>query len=178
LLANWVIIGGFSYDSANFVTDLILSVLNQQRTVPDFMPIYEYQCKECGHNLEVIQRFSDAPLSECPACHQCRTFSKLVSAPSFSLKGGGWYETDFKTANKRHGTQDADGDPKNQMLSWLIHWACQKNQISVSSTAPAATGIQASVSVRSLRQGRKSGNTLKTRNRLQETVCAAIIAEN
>jgi putative FmdB family regulatory protein len=71
------------------------------------MPIYEYQCKACGHNLEVIQRFSDAPLSECPACHQAE-LSKLVSAPSFRLKGGGWYETDFKTGNKRHGTQDAD----------------------------------------------------------------------
>jgi putative FmdB family regulatory protein len=71
------------------------------------MPIYEYQCKACGHNLEVIQRFSDAPLSECPACHQAE-LSKLVSAPSFRLKGGGWYETDFKTGTKRHGTQDAD----------------------------------------------------------------------
>jgi putative FmdB family regulatory protein len=72
------------------------------------MPIYEYQCKACGHSLEAIQRFSDAPLLECPACHQSE-LAKLVSAPSFRLKGGGWYETDFKTGNKRHGTQDADG---------------------------------------------------------------------
>jgi putative FmdB family regulatory protein len=72
------------------------------------MPIYEYQCKECGHQLEAIQRFSDAALTQCPACHQ-QSLSKQISAPSFRLKGGGWYETDFKTANKRHGTQDADG---------------------------------------------------------------------
>lgn len=71
------------------------------------MPIYEYQCKACGHSLEAIQRFSDAPLTECPACHQSE-LTKLVSAPSFRLKGGGWYETDFKTGKKRHGTQDAD----------------------------------------------------------------------
>ncbi|MEX0739767.1 MAG: zinc ribbon domain-containing protein [Pseudohongiella sp.] len=71
------------------------------------MPIYEYQCKECGHRLEAIQKFSDAPLTECPACHHLDGLSKQVSAPSFRLKGGGWYETDFKTGNKRHGTQDS-----------------------------------------------------------------------
>lgn len=71
------------------------------------MPIYEYQCKECGHTLEAIQKFSDAPLTDCPACHKAG-LGKLVSAPSFRLKGGGWYETDFKTGNKRHGTQDSN----------------------------------------------------------------------
>jgi len=71
------------------------------------MPIYEYQCKECGHQLEAIQRFSDAPLTECPACHKL-ALAKQISAPSFRLKGAGWYETDFKTTNKRHGTQDAE----------------------------------------------------------------------
>lgn len=73
------------------------------------MPIYEYQCKECGHRLEAIQRFSDAPLTLCPACEK-QGLAKQLSAPSFRLKGGGWYETDFKTGNKRHGTQsDSDG---------------------------------------------------------------------
>lgn len=70
------------------------------------MPIYEYQCKECGHRLEAIQKFSDAPLTDCPACQQAG-LTKQLSAPSFRLKGGGWYETDFKTGNKRHGTQDS-----------------------------------------------------------------------
>ncbi|HLT63723.1 MAG TPA: zinc ribbon domain-containing protein [Pseudohongiella sp.] len=68
------------------------------------MPIYEYQCKECGHRLEAIQRFSDAPLTLCPVCNK-EGLAKQLSAPSFRLKGGGWYETDFKTGNKRHGTQ-------------------------------------------------------------------------
>ncbi len=72
------------------------------------MPIYEYQCTECGHRMEALQKISDAPLKECPACVSTG-LTRLVSASSFRLKGGGWYETDFKTGSKRHGTQsDAD----------------------------------------------------------------------
>ncbi len=65
------------------------------------MPIYEYECGECGHVFETLQRISDAPLSECPACHK-PALKKLVSAAAFRLKGGGWYETDFKTGNKKN----------------------------------------------------------------------------
>lgn len=71
------------------------------------MPIYEYQCRECGHRFEAIQKFSDAPITQCPECQQ-EAVSKLVSASAFRLRGTGWYETDFKTGNRRHGTQDAD----------------------------------------------------------------------
>ena len=60
------------------------------------MPIYEYQCTACGHALEALQKMSDEPIKTCPAC-QHDTLSKLVSAPSFQLKGTGWYATDFKT---------------------------------------------------------------------------------
>lgn len=59
------------------------------------MPIYEYQCKSCGHELEAFQKLSDDPLKECPACGDLE-LNKLVSAAGFRLKGGGWYETDFK----------------------------------------------------------------------------------
>jgi len=65
------------------------------------MPIYEYQCQSCGHHLEAIQKFSDEPLTECPACEQGQ-LHKLISASAFRLGGGGWYETDFKTGNKRN----------------------------------------------------------------------------
>jgi len=68
------------------------------------MPIYEYECRDCGHHMEAIQKFSDAPLSDCPKCGKS-ALHKMLSAPSFRLKGGGWYETDFKTGNRRHGTQ-------------------------------------------------------------------------
>lgn len=65
------------------------------------MPIYEYKCSKCEHQFEIIQRFSDNPLESCPECGQ-KSIKKLVSAPSFRLKGGGWYETDFKTGSKKN----------------------------------------------------------------------------
>ena len=65
------------------------------------MPIYEYKCSKCEHQFEIIQRFSDSPLESCPECGQ-KSIKKLVSAPSFRLKGGGWYETDFKTGSKKN----------------------------------------------------------------------------
>ncbi|HWK52839.1 MAG TPA: zinc ribbon domain-containing protein [Hyphomicrobiales bacterium] len=68
------------------------------------MPIYEYKCESCSAVLEKLQKISDAPLRECPECGK-PTLVRLVSAPSFRLKGSGWYETDFKTGNnKKHGT--------------------------------------------------------------------------
>jgi putative FmdB family regulatory protein len=60
------------------------------------MPFYEYQCRACGAQVEVLQKITDAPLKKCPECGRPR-LAKLVSAPVFRLKGGGWYETDFKS---------------------------------------------------------------------------------
>ncbi|HEY5789711.1 MAG TPA: zinc ribbon domain-containing protein [Gammaproteobacteria bacterium] len=65
------------------------------------MPIYEYRCGNCGHELEAIQKISDPVLVECPSC-QRQSLQRLISAPSFRLKGGGWYETDFKQDGKRN----------------------------------------------------------------------------
>lgn len=65
------------------------------------MPIYEYQCKECGHVFDALQKMSDSPLLDCPACNKPE-LRKLLSAPNFRLKGGGWYETDFKDKNQRN----------------------------------------------------------------------------
>lgn len=65
----------------------------------NFMPIYEYECTDCHHVFESIQKMSDAPLEECPACHK-KTLKKLISAAGFRLKGSGWYATDFKNAGK------------------------------------------------------------------------------
>ncbi|CAL1240968.1 FmdB family zinc ribbon protein [Candidatus Methylocalor cossyra] len=78
------------------------------------MPIYEYQCKACGHELEVIQKFSDDPLKECPACGVLE-LTKRVSAAGFRLKGGGWYETDFKAGrDKKKNLADSGGDGKSE----------------------------------------------------------------
>ncbi len=60
------------------------------------MPFYEYECQACKFYMEVMQKISAAPLSKCPSCGK-RTLKKLLSAPVFRLKGGGWYETDFKS---------------------------------------------------------------------------------
>ena len=59
------------------------------------MPIYAYKCESCGHAKDVLQKMSDAPLTDCPACGAA-TFSKQLTAAGFQLKGSGWYATDFK----------------------------------------------------------------------------------
>jgi putative FmdB family regulatory protein len=74
------------------------------------MPIYEYQCAKCGFQTEVLQKISDAPLKKCPECGK-PAMEKMVSAPSFRLKGSGWYETDFKSGNKKN-VADSGGDKK------------------------------------------------------------------
>ncbi|MDG1462482.1 MAG: zinc ribbon domain-containing protein [Gammaproteobacteria bacterium] len=65
------------------------------------MPIYEYRCDDCGHIFDALQKISDDPLKQCPACNEY-ALKKLLSAPKFRLKGSGWYETDFKTGDKRN----------------------------------------------------------------------------
>ena len=76
------------------------------------MPIYEYQCTACAHLHEALQKVSDEPLVDCPACGQS-TLKKKVSAAAFRLKGGGWYETDFKSGSKKNLAGD-DGAPKKE----------------------------------------------------------------
>jgi putative FmdB family regulatory protein len=79
------------------------------------MPFYEYQCKSCGHDLEAMQKISDPPLKKCPNCGKSQ-LQRLMSAPVFRLKGGGWYETDFKgdQDNKRNLADRPDADaPKD-----------------------------------------------------------------
>ena len=78
------------------------------------MPIYGYICKSCEHRFDVLQKMSDEPLVHCPDCGE-PSLQKELSAPKFRLKGSGWYETDFKTGNKRnlHGGESAGkGDSK------------------------------------------------------------------
>jgi putative FmdB family regulatory protein len=69
------------------------------------MPIYEYRCGNCSHELEALQKVSDSPLRKCPECGKL-TLRRLISAPVFRLKGGGWYETDFK----------GDGEKKRNLV--------------------------------------------------------------
>jgi putative FmdB family regulatory protein len=95
------------------------------------MPIYDYKCSNCGQELEIIQKFSDKPKTLCPKCGE-ESLTKLISAPSFRLKGGGWYETDFKTGKKKNlvsndkestnkssqnATSDSKKEPKQDKIS-------------------------------------------------------------
>ncbi len=65
------------------------------------MPIYEYQCQSCSHELEALQKMNDAALTDCPQCEKS-SLQKKISAAGFRLKGSGWYETDFKSGNKKN----------------------------------------------------------------------------
>jgi putative FmdB family regulatory protein len=70
------------------------------------MPIYEYRCSDCGFQKEFIQKMSDAPLTTCPECGK-ETFGKMLSAAGFQLKGGGWYQTDFKGGSSSKPKEEA-----------------------------------------------------------------------
>jgi len=71
------------------------------------MPLYEYQCKKCGHRFEKIQKFSDKPVKKCPECGG--TVEQTISAPAVQFKGSGWYVTDY--ARKSHAPA-ASGESK------------------------------------------------------------------
>ena len=71
------------------------------------MPIYEYKCNDCEHELEKLQKISDAALTDCPECGK-PALKKMVSAAGFKLKGSGWYETDFKNNGKKNNGKKND----------------------------------------------------------------------
>jgi putative FmdB family regulatory protein len=71
------------------------------------MPLYEYECGACGHRFEIIQKFSDQPITECPKCRGA--LRKLQSAPAFQLKGTGWYATDYPKTGQAPADKDSGG---------------------------------------------------------------------
>jgi len=85
------------------------------------MPIYDYFCTRCGHEMEVLQKVSEPPLTKCPSCGE-ETLQKRLTAPAFHLKGTGWYATDFKDSGKKKkpdadsktGTDAGPGDGKSE----------------------------------------------------------------
>ena len=74
------------------------------------MPIYGYTCDSCKHSFDVLQKMSDPRLVDCPECGEA-SLRKQMSAPKFRLKGNGWYETDFKTGDKRNLAAESDKKP-------------------------------------------------------------------
>lgn len=94
------------------------------------MPFYEYRCESCGHELERMQKISDAPLTDCPECGK-PALKKLISAAGFRLKGGGWYETDFKKGGTKKNLHESGGEKKESAKS-------DSSSSSKSDSAPAS----------------------------------------
>jgi putative FmdB family regulatory protein len=102
------------YPSIKVLCDIIV----KKRTEGGFayMPIYEYACNGCGKHCEVIQKFSDEPLSNCPECGG--QMHKLISQTSFILKGSGWYVTDYASSERKNAREsDGSAGSKNQEAS-------------------------------------------------------------
>jgi putative FmdB family regulatory protein len=76
------------------------------------MPFYEYECENCKFYAEVLQKISDPPLTKCPSCGKTK-MKKLISAPVFRLKGGGWYETDFKSDKEEKRNLAVEKEPES-----------------------------------------------------------------
>ena len=98
------------------------------------MPIYEYRCKSCGHELEKLQKMSDDPLTDCPQCDKPE-LNKLISAAGFRLSGSGWYETDFKSGNKKN-LSEGKGEGKSDGKSGKSEGS---KDAGASKTTPAAS---------------------------------------
>lgn len=80
------------------------------------MPIYGYRCQSCGHTLDALQKMSEDPLVDCPACG-APSLKRQLSAPRFRLKGQGWYETDFKKDNQRNLAGDSGSSASSKSTS-------------------------------------------------------------
>ena len=102
------------------------------------MPIYEYECCGCGHRLEAIQSVSDGPLTDCPECGQA-SLKRLVSAAAFRLKGGGWYETDFKSGQRKN-VAEGGGDGAGQGGAKSSEKSADKSASSAGTSAGSGGG--------------------------------------
>lgn len=90
------------------------------------MPIYEYQCDACGHEHEALQKLSDEPLMICPACNEPE-LKKKISAAGFRLKGGGWYETDFKSGGSKKNIAGENSSSKSSGGSCCSGGSCSSH---------------------------------------------------
>jgi len=102
------------------------------------MPIYEYRCASCGHEVEVLQKLSDKPLVSCPECKE-DALTKLISAAGFQLKGSGWYVTDFRDSKKKSGASEKPSAAEGQSdgASGKAETSQAKSQPSNTSTSSA-----------------------------------------
>jgi len=105
------------------------------------MPIYAYRCQDCGHEVEILQKISDTPLTRCPACER-PSLVKQVTAAGFHLKGSGWYATDFKGNGTKPRDAKAEGEPSDAKAK--SEGAKPADSSSGTATASGASGTAAS----------------------------------
>ncbi len=101
------------------------------------MPIYEYRCEACGHELEAMQKFSDAILTDCPSCGK-PDLKKLVSAAAFQLKGNGWYATDFKGGGNKKTEEKTDSTADAKKTETKSETSAAKSEDSAGTPAASA----------------------------------------
>lgn len=99
------------------------------------MPLYEYLCESCGHRFERIQKFSDAPLTECPSCGG--RVEKQVSSPAIQFKGSGWYITDYAKSGGRKESSSSKSDSSSSSSAPASAPAAESKADTPSSTPPA-----------------------------------------
>lgn len=121
------------------------------------MPIYEYQCQGCEHEFETIQKMSEAPLIQCPSCGK-DLLRKKISAVAFRLKGGGWYETDFKSGDKKNvaSSSDSSGESASSESAKKENKGEAKSGASESKTS--STGAASDGASKSSSDGDKKGS--------------------
>lgn len=122
------------------------------------MPIYEYQCRNCDHYLDALQKLSDPLLTDCPECGE-PALRRLISAPNFRLKGSGWYETDFKSGNRRNiadGGESADKSDKPKEKDAAGKDKAGKEKAGKEKVDKAQAGKQPEDKARAGQSGRKS----------------------
>lgn len=128
------------------------------------MPFYEYQCSACQHPVEVLQKISDAPLRKCPECGKS-TLKRLISAPVFRLKGGGWYETDFKSDNEQkrniHGREDAPDSKSEDAKAASSSTATETAKPAAKSVAKSAAAKPAASKTRTAKPAARAKSAAK-----------------
>ena len=137
------------------------------------MPFYEYQCKNCGHELEAMQKVSESPLKKCPHCGKSQ-LQRLMSAPVFRLKGSGWYETDFKgdSDSKRNLADKPETDASKDKDSKSSDTKTDaKNEAKTDSTAPDGAKPAEKADVKSPEKAAKKADR-KSARRTRKKVAA------
>ncbi|SDC43883.1 putative regulatory protein, FmdB family [Cupriavidus sp. YR651] len=108
------------------------------------MPIYAYRCDACGHGRDVLQKMSDAPLTDCPSCGAAGTFKKQLTAAGFQLKGSGWYVTDFRGGSGGTSAPATAGGAAATAATSSAASAGESTGGSTAAAAPAAGGCAGS----------------------------------